>query len=142
MQLKPACLECGAVYQAEGDDCARRFDSLLALDHSRTEPWGSRHGLAFAAYALQHPGRFPADVAERAWTLLYSVYVLGHDCQRVTAALRRMGRQNPEWGVPPLPPRKPSPHFSVTIADLGSFDAGTYPQQLELWCKAALAGWR
>jgi len=74
--------------------------------------------------------------------MLYSVYLQGSDYQRVAAALRRMGRQNPEWGVPPLPPRRPSPTFSVTIADLGSFDAETYPRQLDLWCKAALEGWR
>jgi hypothetical protein len=135
----PSCNECGAVYQSEGDDCARRFETLLALDHSRTEPWGSRHGLAFSAFALQHPGRFPADVAERAWIMLYSVYIQGSDYQRVTAALRRMGRQNPEWGIPPLPQQRPST-FTVTIADLGAFEAESYPRQLDLWCQAALAG--
>jgi len=137
-----SCEECGALYDAEGDDFARRFDALLALDHSRTEPWGSRHGLAFSAFALQHPARFPADVAERAWIMLYSVYVQGSDYQRVTAALRRVGRENPEWDVPPLPPRRPSPAFSVTIADLGTFEAESYPRLLELWCKAALEGWQ
>ena len=135
------CIECGAVYEADGDDCARRFESLLALDHSRTEPWGSRHGLAFSAFALQHPGRFPADVAQRAWILLYSVYVQGSDYQRVTAALRRVGRQNPDWAVPPLPETTPSAPFAVTITDLGLFAAESYPEQLDRWCRAALAGW-
>ena len=54
------CEECGAEYPEPADSCQARFDQLLALDHSRQEPWGSRHGLAFAAFALQHPRRFPA----------------------------------------------------------------------------------
>jgi hypothetical protein len=136
------CLECGAVYAKDTDDCSLRFEALLALDHSRTEPWGSRHGLAFSAFALQHPDRFPPDVPERAWIMLYSVYMQGSDYVRVTAALRRMGRLNPEWGVPPLPAGKPVPPYGITIADLGSFPAEGYPEQLDLWCKAPLNGWR
>src|ERR1051326_7998235 len=49
------CVECGAEYESDEDSCVARFDRLLALDHSRQEPWGSRHGQAFAAFALQHP---------------------------------------------------------------------------------------
>src|SRR5205823_8749822 len=49
------CAECGAMYIDEFDSCAARFETLLAVDHSRREPWGSRHGQAFAAFALQHP---------------------------------------------------------------------------------------
>ena len=138
----PNCRECGAVYADEGDNCSARFDVLLALDHSRTEPWGSRHGLAFSAFALQHPDRFPPDVAERAWILLTSVYELGHDYARATAALRRLGRKRPEWDVPPLPDPPCKPSYDVTIADLGSFDAETYPDGLDRWCEAALTGWR
>ena len=136
------CPECGANYEAADDDCARRFDLLLALDHSRTEPWGSRHALAVSAYALQHPSRFPHDVIERAWILLFKVYVQGDDYRRVTAALRRAGRDNPQWDLSPVPPGKPGPHFPVTIADLGPFAAETYPQRLEDWCKASLEAWR
>jgi hypothetical protein len=138
----PTCPECGAVYARDADDCGARFDALLALDHSRTEPWGSRHGLAFSAFALQHPGRFPPDVAGRAWIMLYSVYILGSDYQRVTTAMRRMGRQNPDWGIPPLPAGKARPPFTVTIANLGSFEAEKYPELLDRWCNATLAGWR
>lgn len=135
------CPECGAIYQEDGDDCQRRFDALLALDHSRTEPWGSRHGLAFSAFALQHPSRFPPDVALRAWTMLYSVYVLGNDYLRVTAALRRLGRQNPDWDLPALPASRPASPFAFTISDMGSFTAPSYPDQLDGWCRAALNGW-
>ena len=138
----PVCHECSAVYEANGDNCQRRFDALLALDHSRTEPWGSRHGLAFSAFALQHPDRFPADVPERAWIMLYSVYIEGRDYLRVTTALRRLGRQKPDWGIPMLPFERPTFRFAVTIADLGSFAVETYPQELDRWCKGALDGWR
>lgn len=64
------CEECGATYASAEESCASRFDELLALDHSRTEPWGSRHGLAFAAYAAQHPQRYgPASAAHGLATL-------------------------------------------------------------------------
>ncbi len=66
------CPECGAAYQAAGDSCGARFDALLALDHARREPWGSRHGLAFAAFALQHPAAHAASL-DRAWAALHRV---------------------------------------------------------------------
>lgn len=137
----PACPECGAVYEPGGEDCGRRFEALLALDHSRTEPWGTRHGLAFSVFALQHSGRFPLNVAERAWILLYRVYVEGDDYRRVTAALRRIGRQNPDWDVPARGAQRPTT-FSVTIADLGSFSANRYIDQLDRWCRATVEAWR
>ena len=136
------CPDCGAVYLAPGDGCAARFNALLALDHSRREPWGSRHGLAVSAFALQHPGRYGRDVLERAWLYLFSVYVTGRDRGRVARALRRAGKAAPGWAVPPLPAARPEPRFGVTIADLGSFAAETYASQLDSWCQAALAAWR
>ena len=136
------CPECGARYEAAEDNCARRFDALLALDHSRTEPWGSRHLVAVSAYALQHPMRFPPDVAERAWILLFKVYEQGEDYRRVTDALRRAGRENPRWDVPTIPAGHPAPHFETTIADLGDFAADIYTEQLDTWCKAGLQAWR
>src|SRR5712664_2891954 len=51
--MKLPCPQCGAVYPPPPTSCADQFAVLLALDHSRREPWGSRHGLAFAAYSLQ-----------------------------------------------------------------------------------------
>jgi len=70
------CPECGATYSEEGDSCAARFDQLLALDHSRREPWGSRHGQAFAAFALQHPVIHEASL-DRGWAALWRIYVAG-----------------------------------------------------------------
>lgn len=57
------CEECGApTTQAS---CAELFDRLLALDHSRQQPWGALHGEAVACYFAQHPSapRAPRDVA-------------------------------------------------------------------------------
>ena len=64
--MSATCNECGARYGNSTDSCVVRFDQLLALDHSRREPWGSRHGLAFAVFALQHPQRYPAGTRVRA----------------------------------------------------------------------------
>ena len=72
--LRMICQECGAVLGADGDDCQRRSTPSLP-SITPAQPWGSRHGRAFSAFALQHPNRFPLDVPERAWILLYSVYI-------------------------------------------------------------------
>jgi hypothetical protein len=134
------CRGCGAVYETGAEGCGARFDTLLALDHSRREPWGSRHGLAFAAFALQHPDRHPPAVVERSWQLLYLVYEEGQRVERVLQGLARSGKQPSAWKVPPLPPRRPA-RFDLTIADLGDFEAVSYPDKLDAWCRAALEGW-
>ena len=136
----PTCPQCGAAYQRDSDSCAQRFAALLALDHSRQEPWGSRHGSAFAAYTLQHPVGQSRALLERCWTLLQRIWVAGDEPQFVARTLRGVeyGRPLP-WTVPPLPadaavPRRPR----ITIADLGDFDPAAYPRQLESWCRATL----
>jgi hypothetical protein len=131
--MTPAqCPDCGARYFADDDSCADRFNSLLALDHSRREPWGSRHGQAFAAFALQHPSRFSTSL-DRAWTALYRIYCLNERPTDVFPSIRA-AKQNA--GVPPRPPRTAAP--SVTIADLGDFAAATYAARLDAWCIATL----
>ena len=136
------CPDCGAAYASAQENCATRFDALLALDHSRTEPWGSRHSLAFSTFALQHPGRFTREVLQRSWFLLVSVYEKGVSADRVAGALRRFGKRSPDWDLAPLPPGNPAASFRVTIADLGAFAAESYPAQLDDWCRATLEAWR
>jgi hypothetical protein len=136
------CPSCGAAYYTPGDSCAARFDQLLALDHSRTEPWGSRHSIAFSVFALQHADRLDRKVLQRSWTLLCNVSEQGQDLERITAALQRSGKRKPGWESPSLPGELPAPPFAVTIADLGDFSAATYPELLERCCKATLAQWR
>jgi hypothetical protein len=123
--------------------CAGRFAALLALDHSRQEPWGSRHGLAFAAYTLQHPATQSHESLEQCWLMLCRVYVAGDNPMRVTRALRAYGGRVPkDWDVPPFPKRATPPSaFETTIADLGAFAAADYATRLDEWCRATLVGW-
>jgi hypothetical protein len=135
------CGECGAYYERDDDSCATRFAHLLALDHSRREPWGSRHGQAFCAYALQHPGRHATSL-DAAWSALYRIYVLGVDPAEVFESLRNnaTGRPDGRSAVPHRPAtRRAMP--DMTIADLGDFDAASYPARLNAWCRAALRSW-
>lgn len=131
------CPECGAHYQLDRDSCAARFEQLLALDHSRQEPWGSRHGQAFASFTLQHPLRYPASL-DRAWQALYRIYVLNESSTSVLAAMRRPGEALP--AVPARPSERASAP-ALTIADLGEFGAETYAAALDDWCRASLRSW-
>lgn len=135
------CESCGATYADADDDCRTRFDALLALDHSHREPWGSRHGLAFSAFVLQHPDGYAPGVLDRAWQFLYAVYVRGGDRAGVARALRRAGRHGPGWDAPSRPTGPPRCPFDTTIADLGTFPADSYATRLDAWCRSALAGW-
>lgn len=134
------CAQCGAVYQQPGDSCAERFSALLALDHSRTEPWGSRHGSAFAAYTLQHPSGVSREALEHCWILLYRIWIAGDNPLYVTRTLRQLDAgARPSWSVAPLPADVYAPRNArVSIADLGSFDPASYPSLLEAWCRATL----
>ena len=131
------CVQCGAEYENENDSCSARFDRLLALDHSRQEPWGSRHGQAFAAFALQHPATYPSSL-DHAWQALYRIYVSGDQPAYVFAALRE---RRPFETDSPRRPTQRAGMPSVTIAYLADFDADTYPERLDAWCRASLAAW-
>lgn len=132
------CRDCGAKYADFGDSCDKRFDQLLALDHSHREPWGSRHGLAFAAYALQHPSAFPAATLDQSWKILYRVYLAGDDPGRVLKALAgKPPAITAKWDVPPRPPTPPR-YPQVTIADLADFAAEKYAAMLDSWCRATV----
>jgi len=134
------CPECGASYATEDDSCSARFERLLALDHSRQEPWGSRHGQAFAAFALQHPATFASSL-DHAWTALHRIYIAGDRPSVIFDQLRsRRLEAVARWGVPPRP-EHPIAAPSVTVATLGAFDADTYAEQLDDWCRASLAMW-
>lgn len=136
----PVCPECGARYESGRVECAERFAELLALDHARSEPWGSRHGLAFSVYALQHPDQYSAAVRAGAWRMLQRVYVQGADRLAVAAEMRALaGRLPVPDTVAPLPERAGSaPRFVVTIADVWPFSTAHYAEQLDKWCRATL----
>jgi len=133
------CAECGATWRDPEDACAARFDRLLALDHARREPWGSRHGLAFAVYALQHPSRFPATSRVAAVDLLAGVYRRGEDPAWAVRRLRTaMAGRKPASGTPDASVPHPRDGFPVTIASLGTCEAETYATALDAWCRATL----
>ena len=137
------CAQCGATFPGDAQSCDERFDHLLALDHQRLQPWGSRHGLAFSTFALQHPEGRPEKQLAACWVMLYRVWKLGDNRAKLAAAMRERQDQPPsEWGVPPLPAVPPTgTTYVVTIADLGGFDAETYPIKLEEWGRATLSEW-
>jgi len=134
-----SCPECGAHYSSETDTCETRFHALLALDHSRQEPWGSRHGQAFAAYALQHPSAFPASL-DAAWSALYRIYCFGELAADVFASVREGRAMNANSRVP-VRRSQPVAQPRVTIIDLGDFAASTYASRLDAWCRATLVAW-
>jgi hypothetical protein len=141
--VSSTCHQCGASFADAASSCEEQFDKLLALDHSRVQPWGSRHGLAFATFALQHPeGRTPEQLVA-CWVMLYRVWMKGDNRAKLAAALRE--RQNlpaSEWDVPNVPAAPPpGTTYDVTIADLGEFDADTYVRKLEDWGRATLKTW-
>jgi hypothetical protein len=136
-----SCEQCGATLGAAS--CGERFAELLALDHSRQEPWGSRHGLAFAAFTLQHPaGQSPATL-ERCWSMLFRVYVIGEHRTQVATAMRRYGTTSPEGAyIPPLSTMPDGAHsFSFTLADMDTFPAERYAADLDAWCLATIDAW-
>ena len=132
-----SCTQCGATY--EGDNtCESRFNELLALDHSRREPWGSRHGLAFAVYALQHPSSFDKATLDRSWLILYRVFVAGNSAPMLLHALVKNPALAASIDVPPRPSISSTQHPRITIADLGNFEAIRYATRLQDWCVATL----
>jgi len=141
--MSSPCTQCGAKFEGDERSCEEQFDRLLALDHSRVQPFGSRHGLAFSTFALQHPdGRDEAQLTA-CWIMLYRVWVKGDNRAKLAAAMReRRDTPTSEWDVPPLPaPPPPGTRYAVTIADFGEFDAETYVAKLEEWGRATLAAW-
>ena len=141
--MSMACVQCGAVFADASQNCEEQFDKLLALDHSRVQPWGSRHGLAFSTFALQHPAGRTVPQLAACWVMLYRVWMKGDNRAKLAAAMRARQDMPPEeWGVPSLPAVPPAgTPYAVTIADLGEFDADTYVAKLEEWGRATLAVW-
>jgi hypothetical protein len=135
-----SCPECGATFPSDPDSCESRFALLLALDHSRQEPWGSRHGQAFAAFALQHPRTYASSL-DHAWLALYQIYAVAAEPAFVFAALRSSRGGLPGAWTVPARPSKQVRAPNVTIADLGDFAAETYPMRLDAWCRASLSSW-
>lgn len=132
------CADCGATYDAPGDSCQQRFDALLALDHSRREPWGSRHAIAFAVFAVQHPSLHTDATRVFALELLRRVFVDGEPLEQVVADFRSQQRSPRTLVSPSTVPAVRGP-FPVTIATLGEFAAERYAADLEHWARTTVA---
>jgi hypothetical protein len=142
------CPECGA----SGDPaCGELFQRLLALDHSRLEPWGPLHGVAVACYRLQHPASLAEGTHAFPLDLLRTHVEHGADAaRRMTEHARRGNSHRVLRRERPAPaPRAASPAspagFAVTIADValdGDFPADGHPERVRAWAEATLAAWR
>jgi hypothetical protein len=142
------CAECGR-FTAEAT-CETLFHQLLALDHSRQEPWGPLHGVAVGTYFLQHPtGQKPAALRPQ-WSLAHA-YLAG-GLPRIEAMTRRVRQLNANSGsgrkpeaadygdAPPLPSATPTA-YAVTIGDVavdGTFPAEGYAERVRAWVSATI----
>ncbi|GHC92661.1 hypothetical protein GCM10007079_41110 [Nocardiopsis terrae] len=139
------CPECRAAGEVP---CEELFGRLLALDHSRQEPWGPLHGVAVACYRLQHP----ASLTEGSHTFLLELlraYVGGgaEAATRLTEHARRANshrvlRRDRTDDTPG--PRAPT-GFAFTVAEVaadGAFPAEGHPERVRAWSEATLAAWR
>lgn len=136
--LQRVCDQCGAAL-AGGVSCKERFDELLALDHSRAEPWGSRHGLAFAVFTLQHSRDASPGMIQRCVEMLRRVYADGEDVANVVAGMR-LRHDEPNAQADASRVDVPAV-FAFTIADMRDFAADTYSANLGAWCRATLDSW-
>lgn len=138
------CPECGA----PGDPaCEELFHELLALDHSREEPWGPLHGVAVSCYLLQHPASLPGGGYDVPLDVLRAFMTGGlAAASRLTERARRANSHRGHPRVQERPAARQAPGgFAVTIADVadgGTFPAAGYPERLHRWAEATLAAWQ
>ena len=86
--MSTPCPQCGALFADATASCEEQFDKLLALDHSRVQPWGSRHGLAFSTFAMQHPDGRTAAQLTACWITLYRVWIESDNRAKLAASMR------------------------------------------------------
>ncbi|MGI6877129.1 DUF5946 family protein [Amycolatopsis sp. 3B14] len=133
-----ACAECGGA-----GPCEELFHVVLALDHSRREPWGPLHGVTVACFLLQHPSRVPERDRGRNWAIVRAFADGGRPAVAgLTAAVRRANSHRargalPEFDAPP----GGAGSFEVTIADVaqdGTFPAAGFEERVRAWARATL----
>lgn len=137
------CPECGAPA-----DCEELFQALLALDHSRREPWGPLHGVSVSCFVYQHPGRL-ASGPPFAWTIMHAYLRDGRDgADRVVSGFRRANSHRHRGDAPSTdvsaPSGPPPARFGVTISDVavdGAFPADGFAERVREWAAATVDAW-
>jgi len=137
------------------------FDRLLALDHSRAEPWGPLHAVTVTCYRLQHPATCAVGQEEPMLDLLRTYRDGGLEAlhrwteaaRRSNTHRRRAARSTPEssgldsgpTAQPPASrPDRPA-RFETTIADVavdGTFPAQGFADRMRTWAQATIRAWR
>jgi hypothetical protein len=136
------CRECGG--DAAAAPCAELFLRLLALDHSRAQPWGGLHAVNVACYFLQHPSLLARPQLDAQWAVVMLFLDDGLDAlaARTAAAVRRNSHRHGGRHVEASGGR--APDFAVTITDVavdGTFPAEGFPQRVGRWAAATRSGW-
>nr|WP_236540372.1 DUF5946 family protein [Spiractinospora alimapuensis] len=137
------CPECGTTSEVP---CATLFNRLLALDHSRAEPWGPLHGVAVACYRLQHGSQLP-EGSDVLLGLLRVFVDEGAAAAHRFAEGRRRANSHRNRGAarPAYAPTTVSPNgFRVTLADVaadGTFPASGYERRVRDWADATITAW-
>ncbi len=145
------CPECGA--PARPHSCEDLFGAVLALDHSRREPWGPLHSVTVSCYLLQHPSRLPEAARARPWAVLHTyldgglpaVTRLAEGARRANSHCGRGVQPSEAFpGSPPPPLTTPPTAFSVTVNDVahdGTFPADGFPERVTAWAEAVISAW-
>ncbi|MFD7450504.1 DUF5946 family protein [Kitasatospora sp. NPDC059827] len=138
------CGECGA------RGCPELFHRLLALDHSRAEPWGPLHAVSVSCFLLQHPGRLPGDGGAGARGMLRAYLDGGLPAvERLVGRARRANSHRVTGGAAPggaAHPAQEAPRggFAVTIEQVavdGAFPAEGFAERVGVWASVTLAAW-
>lgn len=147
------CKDCGAV--ADETSCEELFHRLLALDHSRAEPWAAFHAVNVASYALQHPTWSSSRFRDGQYRIL-SVFatdglsgVHALTASRVSANSHRQKRGRTHELLQPDAGRalsgvEPPTQFRTTIHDVavdGTFPAAGYTERVTNWAEATRTAW-
>jgi len=124
------------------------FERLLALDHSRQEPWGPLHGVVVACHRLQQ-ATAPLPVDDQLFVQLRVFLDGGLPAVSRYWAQARARNSHRAGGAPFAAPTGPlldgpPARFAVTIRDVavdGTFPADGYPDRVRDWAVATLEAW-